>query len=336
MFALVALAKLLIGFSVFSAGLLVLLLRPQNQRIQILSSLLLVLLVIIQLINFAHLEFASTLVHSTFYNAVLFAVAPSFYLLTAPILTGQVQQSVQSLWHYLAVVLAILLPINWGLPLAFIIGAGYVLSLAQSVYALREQRSRFQLELFGLALMFILASLVVLLGISQSFISDQAFFSLYASAVGGAFLVATTLLIRMPQLPTEVAEAAHETYAVSTLGKIDCAAVEERLAVLMKSQQLYTNPDLDLPQLAAALGLTHYQLSELLNTRLGKGFSRYLREQRIEAAKQQLIAEPKATILGIGLAVGFSSQSNFYEAFREIVGMTPGQFRKLQIKNTPD
>jgi AraC-like DNA-binding protein len=76
-------------------------------------------------------------------------------------------------------------------------------------------------------------------------------------------------------------------------------------------------------------------LSELINTHLGKSFSRYLREQRVEAAKLQLIDEPKATVLGIGLAVGFSSQSNFYEAFREIVGMTPGQFRKLNQKSIP-
>ncbi|MDQ5945645.1 MAG: hypothetical protein QG619_1067, partial [Pseudomonadota bacterium] len=34
----------------------------------------------------------------------------------------------------------------------------------------------------------------------------------------------------------------------------------------------------------------------------------------------------------IGLCVGFTSQSNFYEAFREIEGMTPGQYRKLHVK----
>ncbi|MGE8357156.1 MAG: helix-turn-helix domain-containing protein, partial [Microvirgula sp.] len=39
--------------------------------------------------------------------------------------------------------------------------------------------------------------------------------------------------------------------------------------------------------------------------------------------------EPSASVLSVGLSVGFSSQSTFYEAFREIEGMTPGQFRKL-------
>jgi AraC-like DNA-binding protein len=35
-------------------------------------------------------------------------------------------------------------------------------------------------------------------------------------------------------------------------------------------------------------------------------------------------------VLSIGLCVGFTSQSNFYEAFREIEGSTPGQYRKRQ------
>ena len=45
----------------------------------------------------------------------------------------------------------------------------------------------------------------------------------------------------------------------------------------------------------------------------------------------RLLAEPSASVLSVGLSVGFTSQSNFYEAFREIAGTTPGQFRKLHI-----
>ncbi|MCP4492464.1 MAG: AraC family transcriptional regulator [Gammaproteobacteria bacterium] len=62
-----------------------------------------------------------------------------------------------------------------------------------------------------------------------------------------------------------------------------------------------------------------------MNNRLGKNFSRYLREHRIQD-------EPAASVLCVGLSVGFSSQSNFYEAFREIEGTTPGQYRKVMLK----
>ncbi|MEQ1914910.1 MAG: helix-turn-helix domain-containing protein [Sideroxydans sp.] len=92
-----------------------------------------------------------------------------------------------------------------------------------------------------------------------------------------------------------------------------------------------------MPRLASRLGISAHQLSELMNARLGKGFSRYLREQRIDAAKSMLLNEPTASVLSVGLSIGFTSQSNFYEAFREIEGMTPGQYRKLntQKKSAP-
>ena len=68
-----------------------------------------------------------------------------------------------------------------------------------------------------------------------------------------------------------------------------------------------------------------------MNVHLGKSFARFLREQRVAAARRMLVAEPSASVLSVGLSVGFSAQSNFYEAFREIEGMTPGQFRKLTL-----
>lgn len=100
----------------------------------------------------------------------------------------------------------------------------------------------------------------------------------------------------------------------------------------MQIDQIFTEPGLGLSSLAERLGLNSHQLSELMNTRLGKSFSRYLREQRVSAAKVMLHAERSASVLSVGLSVGFTSQSNFYEAFREIEGMTPGQFRKLNAQ----
>ncbi len=332
-----ALALLLIGFSVINTGLLALFaFRQQNKVVAYLSVVLLALLASIQLLNFVYLEFAYPWVHSWFYNVLLFMVAPTFYLLSAPLLEAQTGLLSKRWIHFLPVLLALILPPAWALPLAFVVGAGYLLRLALNIYALRAQRSRFRLELLGLALIAVLAVLIILLGVSNSFVPDPVFFSLYASAIGGGFVLVSAVLSLAPQLPTEVAEAARETYAVSTLGKVDCDVVLQQLNQLMQSSKRYQDAELDLPNLSEALGLTHYQVSELINTRLGKSFSRYLREQRVEAAKAQLLDEPKATVLGIGLAVGFSSQSNFYEAFREIVGMTPGQFRKLNQKSAPE
>jgi AraC-like DNA-binding protein len=96
----------------------------------------------------------------------------------------------------------------------------------------------------------------------------------------------------------------------------------------MQQDKLYILETLNLPLLAEQLELSQHQLSELINTQFQQSFSRYLREQRIQEAKRLLLAEPNASVLAIGLSVGFSTQSNFYAAFRDIVGMAPGQYRK--------
>ncbi|MEQ1531918.1 MAG: helix-turn-helix domain-containing protein, partial [Methylococcales bacterium] len=106
------------------------------------------------------------------------------------------------------------------------------------------------------------------------------------------------------------------------------AAVLAKLDELMKHDKLYTLETLNLSLLAEQLGITGHQLSELINTQFQQGFSRYIREHRIAAAKHLLLAEPNASVLSIGLSVGFNSQSNFYAAFRDIADMTPGQYRK--------
>ena len=103
----------------------------------------------------------------------------------------------------------------------------------------------------------------------------------------------------------------------------------------MQSERLYVDPDLSLAGFGPRLGLSTHQLSELVNSRLGKGFSRYLRERPDRRAKAIYVAEPKASVLSVGLSVGFTSQSNFYEAFREIEGSTPGQYRKLHTRQPP-
>jgi transcriptional regulator GlxA family with amidase domain len=66
----------------------------------------------------------------------------------------------------------------------------------------------------------------------------------------------------------------------------------------------------------------------LINTHFEISFSRYLRQVRVERAKVLLQSEPNASILSISLETGFRSQSNFYAAFKEITGKSPGIYRK--------
>ncbi len=284
----------------------------------------------LQLIHFAYLQHHLLLIHNLLYYILLFSVAPAFYLFSKPLLFADSHYRFGWGLHFLPILSTPFLPNSLAVPLAFIIGSGYLLWLAHSVYALRNQRNRFMLELWVLSAGFIIAVCVSLLGLGIFSLPEKWFIALYSTAIGSAFLLINIVLANSPQLSSEIVEAARETYAVSTLKQINCDEKLKQLNTLIEHDLIYQMPELDLPMLADKLAMSNHQLSELINIHLGKSFSRYIRECRVSEAKKQLASKPSISVLSIGLSVGFTSQSNFYSAFREIVGMTPGQFRKLR------
>ena len=93
-----------------------------------------------------------------------------------------------------------------------------------------------------------------------------------------------------PDLIGDLTEAARVKYGASTLGDVDVEACLEEARPADDGDKAYQKEDLSLSSLAAAVGLSSHQLSELVNTRLGMGFSRYVRERRVEAAKALLVS----------------------------------------------
>lgn len=339
----IALALLLIGFSLFSACSLALThFRCENyidKRLpRSMGLLLLLVLSCLQLAHFNWLYFDNAWIDALPYRMALFVVAPTFFLFSQPLLDPRYRPVLRPalLWHALPITLPIFLSAEWSLPLAFVIGAGYLLWLGYRLNMLRKERARFHLEIIFLGIVFVIAVGVSVLGLIQAALPEKLFYSLYAIAIGLAFLLVQTALGLRPQLSVEVSEAAQASYANTTLAHVDCDAILERLNRLMQAERLYIDPNLSLAGLADHLKLSAHQLSEFMNAKLGKGFSRYLREQRVAAAKIMLFEQPSASVLSVGLSVGFTSQSNFYESFREVEGMTPGQFRKLRVQKTVD
>lgn len=338
-----SLAILLAGFSVFCAISLALThfrndLYPAQRVSRAMGLVLLLALGGLQVAHFAWLYGDLPWVETIPYRLTLFAVAPAFFLFSQPLLRPQPLEPLRPalVGHAAPIVLSPLLPGEFGafaLPLAFVVGAGYMAWLGRSLYALRQERATFRREIVLLGIVFAIAVGVSLLGLSRLALPGKLFYSLYAIAIGAAFFLVQTTLGLRPRLADEVQESAQTAYANSTLTNLDCDALLARLDVQMQNDRLYVDPDLSLPGLAEQLGISPHQLSELLNARLGKSFARYLRERRVGAAKVMLCAEPSASVLSVGLAVGFSAQSNFYEAFRELEGMTPGQYRKLNCRS---
>jgi len=120
-------------------------------------------------------------------------------------------------------------------------------------------------------------------------------------------------------------------YEKSRLSGLDVNVIYTRLTELMRDEKVFADEDLSLRDLAGELGISPHQLSEILNERMKKNFNTFVNEYRINEAKMMLIEEPKRSILSIGIAVGFNSNTTFCTVFSKMEGISPSQYRKIRI-----
>lgn len=105
----------------------------------------------------------------------------------------------------------------------------------------------------------------------------------------------------------------------------------DKLYAHMDKAEPYLDPSLTVSGLAAQIGSTPRELSELINQTLGMSFFDFVNGYRIDRAKKMLASE-EMTVLEILYAVGFNSKSSFNTAFRKHANMTPTGYRQsLQL-----
>lgn len=108
-----------------------------------------------------------------------------------------------------------------------------------------------------------------------------------------------------------------------------------KLESLMDSEELYKNPNLKLSDLASKMNMSAHQLSQLLNDNLGKSFSTYINEYRINEACEKIDSGSYLKIEEIGYEVGFNSKSTFFSTFKKIKNTTPLLYRQSQMPSEP-
>lgn len=124
-------------------------------------------------------------------------------------------------------------------------------------------------------------------------------------------------------------EAERLKYERSRLGNLNLGNSIRQLDILMREKVLYRSENLTLVQLAAEMGMSVQQLSEVINKGMGKNFYQYINEYRIAAACEELVTNPEKNILDVAFAVGFNSKSVFNRVFTQIKEVTPSEFRRL-------
>jgi AraC-like DNA-binding protein len=103
-----------------------------------------------------------------------------------------------------------------------------------------------------------------------------------------------------------------------------------KVTTYMNEQKPYTNPKLNLVELAHHLKLPPYVLSKIINAGFERNFFDFVNGYRVEEFKRR-VEDPQFrnyTLLSIAFDVGFNSKTAFNRSFKKITNQTPSSYFK--------
>ena len=92
---------------------------------------------------------------------------------------------------------------------------------------------------------------------------------------------------------------------------------------------------LTLEALAAVAGLSAYHFAREFAARFGVSPMAYARARRMAAAAELLSGEAPPALIDLAFDCGFESQEGFTRAFKRAYGVSPGRFRRADLKPEP-
>lgn len=103
-----------------------------------------------------------------------------------------------------------------------------------------------------------------------------------------------------------------------------------RLCELLDDPNTFTDPQINREIIAEKLATNRTYLSQIIKEKGKTSLSNLIRERRLRLAIQLLTkeADSKFSMRELATKVGFSSESTFFRAFKESIGMSPLEFKK--------
>jgi AraC-like DNA-binding protein len=102
----------------------------------------------------------------------------------------------------------------------------------------------------------------------------------------------------------------------------------DKINTYLKKEEPYLNPEFTINEMAVTLKVPVHHVSYCLNTLMNVKFTTLRTQLRIQYAAKLLDAgqADELSMDGIGKKSGFSTRSNFYNAFKTETGMTPSEY----------
>jgi len=109
--------------------------------------------------------------------------------------------------------------------------------------------------------------------------------------------------------------------------------LRKELLNLFEKKHIYTNPDLQISDIATMLHTNRTYISQAINQEFSCTFSAFVNTYRINKSKELLETdiEKKQSLEQISQQVGFGSLHSFIRVFKEQEGCTPGNYRESTL-----
>jgi AraC family transcriptional regulator len=85
--------------------------------------------------------------------------------------------------------------------------------------------------------------------------------------------------------------------------------------------------DLSLDEMAQSIGLSTAHFARMFRKSTGETPHQFVQRQRLERAKAMLRA-PDTRVLDVAVACGFKTQQHFAQVFRDVLGVSPTEYRQ--------
>jgi ligand-binding sensor domain-containing protein/AraC-like DNA-binding protein len=106
--------------------------------------------------------------------------------------------------------------------------------------------------------------------------------------------------------------------------------IKEKLLTYMNEEKPFLNSELRQADVAATIGYSVHELSQVLNIQLNQNFSDFVNSYRVDEVKIRMKTDDakKYTLTAISMQCGFSAKSSFLRAFKKATNMTPTEYFK--------
>ncbi len=219
-----------------------------------------------------------------------------------------------------------LIYLQWGLYIAFSVFLLIPTIKRMSGKEKLKPYERWILTICGAILILFASYVWAILNITKgSYINGALYFSLII------YFVVFTLLYR--RKTNDLSSFSVQKYVDKKLDYEEAQLITRKLNKVIPEKELFKNPNLKVSDLAKEINVSGHQLSQLLNDNIGKNFTLFINEYRINEACKILSENKNLTIDAVADEVGFNAKSTFFATFKKLKGVTPSVY---QQSNSPD